>query len=74
MCKTRIEKAATKVKGVSSVSWDQQAQELHVNFDPEKTSVEAISKAIAKTGHDTEKDKADDKVYAKLPKCCKYRK
>ncbi|MDR3194361.1 MAG: heavy-metal-associated domain-containing protein [Tannerella sp.] len=74
MCKTRIEKAAKDVKGVSSVSWDREYQELHVNFDPEKTSIEAISKAIAKAGHDTDKDSAPDKVYKKLPCCCKYRK
>jgi Cu(I)/Ag(I) efflux system membrane fusion protein len=73
MCKTRIEKAAKKVKGVTSVSWDKQSQTLHVNYDPAKTSLEAISKAIAKVGHDTEKDKAEDKVYKALPKCCQYR-
>jgi Cu(I)/Ag(I) efflux system membrane fusion protein len=72
MCKTRIEKAG-KVKGVTSVSWDKQGQTLHVNYDPAKTSLEAISKAIAKAGHDTENHKAEDKVYKALPKCCKYR-
>jgi Cu(I)/Ag(I) efflux system membrane fusion protein len=74
MCKTRIEKAAKGVAGVTVASWDSKAKELHLHFDSEKTSLEAISKAIAKTGHDTEKDKADDKTYKALPGCCKYRK
>ena len=48
-------------------------QELHLNFDPDKTSIETISKAIAAAGHDTDKDKAPDEVYNALPACCKYR-
>jgi Cu(I)/Ag(I) efflux system membrane fusion protein len=74
MCKTRIEKAAKGVEGVTVANWDKDTQQLHLNFDPKKTSVDAISKAIAKSGHDTEKDKADDEVYNALPGCCKYRK
>jgi Cu(I)/Ag(I) efflux system membrane fusion protein len=73
MCKTRIEKAAKGIEGVTVANWDKDAQQLHLHFDPKKTSVDAISKAVAKTGHDTEKDKADDEVYNALPGCCKYR-
>jgi Cu(I)/Ag(I) efflux system membrane fusion protein len=47
---------------------------LHLNYDGSKTSLDTISKAISKVGHDTEKDKAGDKVYNALPGCCKYRK
>jgi len=35
--------------------------------------VDAISKAIAKAGHDTDTYKADQAVYDQLPGCCKYR-
>lgn len=73
MCKTRIEKAAMGVKGVSSAKWDAKTKDLHLNYDSAKTNLDAISKAIAKVGHDTEKDKADQKVYDALPGCCKYR-
>jgi len=73
MCKERIEKAAKSVKGVSSASWDMEKQELHMNFDPAKTIIEAISKVIAEAGHDTDKDKAEQAVYDALPDCCKYR-
>ena len=73
MCKDRIEKTANEIDGVSSAHWDLEKQELHVNFDGSKTSVDAISKAMAKVGHDTDKYKADLDVYDALPGCCKYR-
>ncbi|MEA4997652.1 MAG: cation transporter [Petrimonas sp.] len=73
MCKDRIEKAAKSVEDVTFASWDMEKQELHLNFDPDKTSIETISKAIAAAGHDTDKDKAPDEVYNALPACCKYR-
>ena len=73
MCKDRIEKAAKEVEGVSFASWEMEKQVLHLNYDPEKTSMETISKAIAAAGHDTDKNKAPDEVYNALPACCKYR-
>jgi Cu(I)/Ag(I) efflux system membrane fusion protein len=73
MCKTRIEKAAKSVKGVSDASWNRETKQLLVHFDAHQTSVEAISKTVAKAGHDTEHGKADDKTYNALPKCCKFR-
>lgn len=74
LCKERIEKAAKSVKGVKSAFWDAKTQKIHMEFDPKETNLENIEKAIAKVGHDTEKFKAEDKVYNSLPECCKYRK
>ena len=73
MCKDRIEKAAKAVDGVSTASWDQKSKQLHLNFDPAKTSIDAISRTVAKAGHDTGKYKADKATYDALPACCKYR-
>lgn len=73
MCKDRIEKAAKSVSGVTSASWDIKTKQLHLNFDPAKTSADAVAKAIAKAGHDTDKYKADKATYDALPACCKYR-
>lgn len=73
MCKTRIEKTAKDIDGVSVAEWNQEKQELHLHFDAGKTSLKAISAAIAKAGHDTELDTAPDDVYDALPGCCKYR-
>ena len=73
MCKARIEKAARDVSGVASAEWELETKVLALQFDSGKTSLDAISKAVAKVGHDTDRDGADDKVYAALPDCCKYR-
>ncbi len=73
MCKERIEKAAKSVKGVVSASWDLETRVLHITFEPSKSNVDAVSKAVAKVGHDTDKYKTDKAVYNALPACCKYR-
>ena len=74
MCKVRIEKTAKGVLGVTSASWDQKNKRLALVFDPAKTSQGGIARALARIGHDTGKEKADDTVYSALPGCCKYRK
>lgn len=73
MCKNRIEKAAMDVKGVSMAEYCLKSKALKVKFDESMTNTKMIQKAVAKVGHDTEMYKADDKVYNKLPACCKYR-
>lgn len=74
MCKVRIEKTALATKGVSAASWDSEDKQLHVSLDASQTSIDAISKALALVGHDTDVDKADLATYNALPGCCKYRK
>jgi copper chaperone CopZ len=71
MCKDRIEKTV-KAEGVTSANWDSKTNMLTVTYDPLKTNQDALSKKLASVGHDTEKYKADDKVYNGLPGCCKY--
>jgi hypothetical protein len=71
MCKDRIEKTM-KAEGVTNPSWDVKTQMVTVTYDPSKTSVDVLSKKLASVGHDTEKYKADDKVYDALPGCCHY--
>lgn len=73
MCKRRIETAAFGISGVKSAQWAADKQTLTVSFDAKKANAETIQKRIAAAGHDTEKIKADDKAYANLPECCKYR-
>lgn len=71
MCKARIEKTV-KAEGATSASWDEKTQLLTVTYDPSKTNKDALTKKLASVGHDTEKYKAPDDVYAKLPGCCHY--
>lgn len=71
MCKSRIEKAA-KIEGVNKADWNQETKILTLAYNPAVTTGDSIQKKIAAVGHDTEKFKADDKVYNQLPGCCKY--
>lgn len=73
-CKDRIELAAKSVSGVNSADWSSETKMLHVQFDGAKTNLDAIQKAIANVGHDTQKYKATDAAYKALPECCLYRK
>ena len=71
LCQTRIE-TAVKEEGASSASWDKDTKMLTVTYDPSKTSRDKLSKKLASVGHDTEKYRAPDDVYDKLPACCHY--
>ena len=46
----------------------------HEHLTPEQweKAVDALEKKLASVGHDTEKYKAENKVYDGLPGCCKY--
>jgi len=72
LCKLRIENAAI-IKGVKYASWDIKTQMLTVIYRNDKVNIIDIHKSIAITGHDTEKVRASDEAYKKLPKCCAYR-
>jgi len=73
MCQKRIEKAAKSVKGVTSARWNKQSGQLSLVYDNKQTTPEKVQQAIVAAGHDTGTAKADQKVYDKLPGCCKYR-
>jgi periplasmic mercuric ion binding protein len=72
MCKERIETALDK-GGVKMASWDAKTKNLEVVYNAKKISELQIHELIAGVGHDTEKVKAKDEVYAELPFCCLYR-
>ena len=71
MCKTRIEEAA-KTDGVTSAKWDLEEQTLTIVYNPEKVDLDDVHQKIADAGHDTEKVRAKDETYNKLPACCHY--
>lgn len=72
MCEKRIENAAL-IKGVKLAEWNKETQILKVIFKTKNTNEDAIHKAVAEAGHDTEKVKATNDAYKKLPGCCAYR-
>lgn len=72
MCKQRIETALDS-KGIKTASWDKTTKELSVVYNSSKITEQQIHEIIASVGHDTDKVKAKDEVYADLPFCCLYR-
>ena len=72
MCEERIE-AALDVKGVVLADWDVDSKALRVVYKPQVLSEEQLHALVAGVGHDTERVKATDDVYAGLHGCCKYR-
>jgi periplasmic mercuric ion binding protein len=72
MCKERIETALDK-GGVKVASWDPASKNLEVVYNSKKITELQIHELIAGVGHDTEKVKAKNEVYSKLPFCCLYR-
>ena len=73
MCKTRIEKACLKTKGVKSASWSVQTHKLKLVYNESKTDLKTIKKNILAVGHDVGDLKASDGAYSKIHGCCKYR-
>ncbi|MEW2921817.1 heavy-metal-associated domain-containing protein [Muricauda sp. ANG21] len=73
MCKSRIEKAAIKLKGVKYATWNPDTKAFEAIIDERKCSVDIIKERIAEVGHDSEGFTASEEVYDKLPECCKYR-
>lgn len=72
MCEARIEKAAKAVSGVTSADWNKESKTLAVAYDDSKTDIHKVHMAVAKAGHDTNMQIADNETYNKLHGCCKY--
>jgi len=72
MCKSRIEKAL-KIKEVKYARWDRKSKMLTVAYLSPSITLDSLQQRLAAVGHDTEKYKAPDAVYAALPACCLYR-
>ncbi len=71
MCKERIEDAM-KIDGIAEAVWNQETKLLKVTYNPTMVTSDDIQKKVAAVGHDTEKYRAEDSVYASLPDCCHY--
>jgi len=75
MDKRRIETAAYSAEGIKSAEWNEYTQVLTLKYSVfKKDAGNRAQKKIASVGNDTEKYKADDSVYNKLPDCCHYQR
>ena len=72
MCEDRIE-AAFDQKGIVAADYDLEKKTIHVVYNTKKWDEKRLHKLAAAVGHDTDKYKAADEVYANLHGCCKYR-
>lgn len=72
MCENRIESALKTIEGVQSADWDVDTKMLTLSYDDKSISLDDIQQKIAAVGHDTDKYRAKDGVYAELPGCCQY--
>jgi periplasmic mercuric ion binding protein len=71
-CQRRIQKAAFSVDGVKTANWNIESHKLDITINEEKTSLNAVKKAVAKVGHDAEEMLATNEVYENLHHCCQY--
>ena len=72
MCESRIE-AAFDQKGIVAADYNLETKKIHVVYKAKKWNEESLHKLATGVGHDTDKYKAADEVYANLHGCCKYR-
>ncbi|MFZ1730105.1 MAG: heavy-metal-associated domain-containing protein [Bacteroidota bacterium] len=73
MCKTRIETVAASQQFVHSAVWNPETEQLTVFYKDDAPDLDAIKKALAEAGHDSDSYTASNTVYDELPECCHYR-
>jgi copper chaperone CopZ len=73
MCEKRIESALINSSGVKFADWDNQTSQVKVAYNSKKITEQKLHEILAGAGHDTQKVRAKDEDYAKVPGCCKYR-
>lgn len=71
MCKNTIEKALSYEKGIKNSTLDVTSQVITVSYNPKKTDLNKIKKAINESGYDADELPANQKAYDKLDDCCK---
>jgi copper chaperone CopZ len=73
MCEKRIESALINSSGVKFADWDLETLQVKVAYNSKKITEQKLHEILAGAGHDTQKVRAKDEDYAKVPGCCKYR-
>ena len=71
MCQKRI-LDATDLKGVKSASWTPETRILQITYKADNISLQEITQAISKVGHDTEYLLSTNEAYESLHNCCMY--
>jgi periplasmic mercuric ion binding protein len=70
-CKTTIETALGKVKGIQKTTVDLTTRDATVVYSPKKIDANGVRKAITLAGYDADDLKADQEAHDNLPACCR---
>lgn len=70
MCKSRIERDLGLTKGVEKAALRLDDKVVVVDYNPKKTNVEALKKAISMIGYNADEVVANQKSHDRLPACC----
>ena len=70
-CKTTIETALHKVKGIKNAILILYSHNAMVTYNPKKIDPDAIRKAITMAGYDADDLKANQEAHDNLPACCR---
>ena len=71
MCQKIIEVGLAKVDGISNPRVDLKTKKTVLLYNPEKTNVKLIEKAVSDLGYQANDLKANSTSYADLPDCSK---
>ncbi len=72
-CKQIIERMAPQyADGLIKVTVNVQRGTTQVEWDPARTNIQAIRKAIAACGFDADNEPAENEVKSRLPDCCRH--
>lgn len=70
-CIEKVVDVVRDVDGVIETSWDEEAEELEIVFEQDKTNVKEIEKTISEAGFNTPNYEALEKAAEKAEKSCK---
>lgn len=70
MCIVTIEGELIYEKGVKKVKLDLATNVISVEYDPRKTTPDALRTAVTKLGYHADDVPGDPKAFAALPDCC----
>ncbi len=71
MCKERLEKSLSKIKGVEKATLNIDTKELSVAYNAQKTNDAKIRTAVSNIGYDADDVNRNAKAHDALPACCK---
>jgi len=72
-CEDRIRNGLIYEKGIKRVTFDLEAAEINVKYNPKQITLDEIRTKITKLGYDADEMKADKAAFDVLPGCCQVK-